>query len=404
MTADQQGLAPFTTPTSPLRLVLPVSEKVPEPGGLWVLVAACVAVLASCAVNDKASPEGPVPQSVADGGEGDAPLAPRGPQVRARNVILFIGDGMGFGHLDAARSFANGNTAPLVMETLPVQRRMDTRNALGQITDSAAGATAFATGRKVSNAVLSLALPGDGRPLPSALELRQASGAVTGLVTRETPIVDATPAAFAAHRASRYDAAEIAHQIFRVTRPDFVAGVAAPFADVTAALEAGYFTLAGPDPMGVVSVAQPGLHRVAWLYENSQAPPLDELTSTALSFLSRHEGGFFLMVENEGTDTAGHANDLAHIVEAVLTFDQAVARGLAFALARQDTLVLVTADHETGGVAIDPGTARAGQLPQHTFSTFGHTSDHVPVFAFGPGAEELPQLVQNQELFGWLTP
>ncbi|MCG5055291.1 MAG: alkaline phosphatase [Myxococcales bacterium] len=368
------------------------------------MVVAFVAALTSCASSDKASPEGLVPQAVLDAGEGDTQSTLRGPLVRARNVVLFIGDGMGFGHLDAARSFANGNTAPLIMETLPVQRRMDTRNALGQITDSAAGATAFATGRKVSNAVLSLALPGDGRPLASALELRQASGAVTGLITRETPIVDATPAAFAAHRPSRYDAAEIAHQILRVTRPDFVAGVAAPFADVTAALEAGYFTLAGADPLGFVSIAQPGLHRVAWLYEDRHAPPLDELTSTALAFLSRHEGGFFLMVENEGTDTAGHANDLAHIVEAVLTFDRAVARGLAFAQARQDTLVLVTADHETGGVAIDPGTARAGQLPQHSFSTFGHTSDHVPVFAFGPGAEELPQLVQNHELFNWLAP
>lgn len=105
------------------------------------------------------------------------------PGSGAKNVILFIGDGMGFGHLRAARCFKNGNPAPLVLETLPESAELTTFSASDAITDSAAGATAMATGRKVYDGVLSVALPGDGSDLLTVLERRKALGNATGLVT-----------------------------------------------------------------------------------------------------------------------------------------------------------------------------------------------------------------------------
>jgi alkaline phosphatase len=326
------------------------------------------------------------------------------PRVQfARNVILFVGDGMGFAQVEAARRFSNGNLAPLSMETLPSKAKMRTLNATGGITDSAAGATAFATGRKVSNEVLSLAIPGDGGHLATALELRASLGAATGLVTRETPIVDATPAAFAAHQSSRYAYAQIANDILNVTKPDFIAGQATVDADNRAAMAAGYKGVQFPwDSVASVNW-RPGTTKVSWLYDQ-EPPPLSDVTKAALEFLSRSPVGFFLMVENEGTDTAGHAHDLKHVIDSVLELDRAVAAAVAWMGTRTDTLIIVTADHETGALTLADEPPAVGVLPRHTFGDSWHTGWAVPIFATGVGAAQLPSEIQNNELFRWLAP
>jgi alkaline phosphatase len=338
-------------------------------------------------------------------GDGASPdlvrSAPRPPF--ARNVILFIGDGMGFHQVEAARRFLNGNTAPLVMETLPTKSKMWTLNASGGITDSAAGATAFATGRKVSNEVLSLAIPGDGGAVPTALELRKTLGAATGLVTRETPVVDATPAAFAAHQSSRYSYAQIANDILNKTKPDFIAGQATFDADNRAAVAAGYKAVQFPWDSVAAANWLPGTTKVSWLYDQ-EPPPLSEVTKAALELLSRSPVGFFLMVENEGTDTAGHAHDLKHVVESVLELDRAVAAAVAWMGTRADTLIIVTADHETGALTLADEPPIAGVLPRHTFGDSWHTGWAVPIFATGIGAAQFPSEIQNNELFRWLAP
>lgn len=323
--------------------------------------------------------------------------APRPPF--ARNVILFIGDGMGFAQVEAARRFANGNTAPLTMETLPTKGRMFTRNALGGITDSAAGATAFATGRKVQNEVLGLQLPGGAAPLPTALELRKALGAATGLVTRETPIVDATPAAFIAHQSSRYAYDGIAHDLFDVVRPDFLAAEAVVNADNMVAAAAGYTAITEAP----TELPMPGAVKLAWLYERTP-PALSGVAATAISFLSRNPVGFFLLVENEGTDTAAHAHDLQHVVASVLELDRAVAAAVAWQAGRGDTLIVVTADHETGGLSLADEPPQAGVLPRHSFAETWHTAAPVPLFAAGVGAAQFPAAIENTELFRWLAP
>ena len=327
--------------------------------------------------------------------------APRPPF--ARNVILFVGDGMGFPQVEAARRFANGNTQPLAMETLPTRGRMFTRNASSAVTDSAAGATAFATGVKVKNEVLSLHLPGTGAPLRTALELRKEIGAATGLVTRETPILDATPAAFFAHQASRYAYAAIARDLFDIARPDFLAGEAVADADNIVAAAAGYRTITDAwDPLATAGL-MPGAAKMAWFYKRTP-PELSEVTNAAIAFLSRSPVGFFLMVENEGTDTGGHAHDLQHVIASVLQLDRAVAAAIAWQAGRNDTLIVVTADHETGALSLADEPAAAGVLPGHTFGDSWHTAAPVPLFCGGVGAAALPAAIENTDLFRWLAP
>ena len=350
-------------------------------------------------------------QPVDDGGlsqGGDAGFGSDGMRTAARpplarNVILFIGDGMGFAQVEAARRFANGNTKPLAMEMLPTHAQMFTHNALGKITDSAAGATAFATGRKVQNEVLALQIPGNGASLPTALELHKARGAATGLVTRETPILDATPAAFMAHQPSRYDYAAIAHDLFAVAQPDFLAALAVSNADNLVAAAAGYLGVIEEwDPVATAAL-MPGTTKIAWFYER-KAPALSDVVSAAVGFLSRNPVGFFLLVENEGTDTAGHARDLAHVVASVLQLDRAVAAAVAWQGGRQDTLIVVTADHETGGLSLADEPPQTGVLPRHTFAESWHTAAPVPLFAAGVGAAQFPAAIENTDLFDWLAP
>jgi len=162
-----------------------------------------------------------------------ASTAPAQQAKQPKNVILLIGDGMGVGQIEAAGIFANGKTGSLFMESLPFSAQVVTCPAYSvspgasatqpaPVTDSAAAATALATGQKVSNSVLSLAIPGDGKPLTSVLEQFAAKGKSTGLVT-SSYLLDATPAAFAAHVKERGMAKEIAADFLRL-RPNVLLG------------------------------------------------------------------------------------------------------------------------------------------------------------------------------------
>ncbi len=145
------------------------------------------------------------------------------PAGAARNVILFIGDGMGFAQVEAAGMFATGRPGTLSFETFPFRGSVRTGNAVGEVTDSAAAATAMATGVKVGNGVISMALPGNGAPLETALERFKASGKSTGLVTT-TIITHATPAAFGAHEPSRNNYSGIADDYLNDSRPNVLLG------------------------------------------------------------------------------------------------------------------------------------------------------------------------------------
>lgn len=330
-----------------------------------------------------------------DGGVPDA-----GPPL-PKHVILFIGDGMGAAQVEAARRFASGGQVPLLFETLPVRGDVSTANASGGVTDSAAAATAMATGHKANNGVISVALPGDGAVLPTALELHAACGHRTGLVTTNTPLTDATPAAFGAHEASRGNQAEIAADYFTSSRPNLLLGPVGSGITPEAAAAAGYEVAL--DEAGLVALDADQVTHVSAQLTSDTTPRLSELVQFSLDVLEEDPDGFFLFVEHEGTDNGGHGNDLGLIIDSVLELEEAFAVAEAWAEGSDDTLLVLTADHETGGLTLTGESSSAGVLPGHAFSTGGHTGVDVPLYASGPGSELLAGSIDNTRIFDALT-
>jgi len=309
-----------------------------------------------------------------------------------------MGDGMGFEAVRAARMFDNGDTAPLNFETFPYLAEVTTANYQGGVTDSAAAGTAIATGHKVSNGVISMAIPGDGRELTTSLEILRDLGKRTGLVTTFTPIADATPASFGAHEPSRNNTAAIFNDYVTQTRPNVLMGRRGSPDNVDRALNGGYTLVTTADEMHALDT-QTETH-VAGLFTAAQTPPLPDMVTTTLAILDNDADGFFLMIEHEGTDTFGHANDLAGVIDSLLELRDAVDVVLAWAAGRDDTLILVTADHETGGLNVTETNPQPGVVPSHTWSTTGHTLRNVPLYALGQGAGRVCGVMDNTDTFG----
>ncbi|MFP4054545.1 MAG: alkaline phosphatase [Phycisphaerae bacterium] len=331
-------------------------------------------------------------------------------------VILMIGDGMGFEQLDAASLFAYGRKGKLTLQQLPVRGDVATHPAEGKktVTDSAAAGTAIATGVKVRNGVLSLRIPGNGERLETLLEIASDRGLRTGLVST-THLTHATPAAFGAHvvRRDHYD--DIAEDLLNRSRPDLLLGGGGKGLKPDDAESAGY----------AVALTRRGLQRIAerskrparvaglfgeghmpYEYEyamriNSgydRLPHLSEMTAFALEHLSAEESGFFLMVESGRIDHAGHTNHVHNNVMETLEFDNAVRTVLKWAAGRENVLVVVTSDHETGGMKVTGKTA-LGVWPEVSWASKGHTGVNVPLYATGPGARAFVGSMDNTDIF-----
>lgn len=327
-----------------------------------------------------------------------------GPEGEARNVILFIGDGMGAGQIKAAGMYRAGAEGTLSFESFPHRGFISTGNAEGGVTDSAAAATAMATGTKVSNGVLGMAIPGNGMPLETVLELLGRQGKRTGLVTT-TFVTHATPAAFASHVPSRDDYGGIAAAYLNDSRPNvlFGGGEHIRQADVKGA---GYTVVTDRDGMmRLNTVAERhvfgvfGSGHMPFEYDGlDDLPHLSEMTQVALRLLENAPDGFFLMVEGGRIDHACHANDTIRAVLETIEFSDAVAKALDWARSHPDTLILVTADHETGGLEVVKNNG-AGVIPTVSWTTSGHTAANVPVYGWGDGAERVSGIMENTDIF-----
>jgi alkaline phosphatase len=350
----------------------------------------------------------------------------------AKNVILLIGDGMGFEQVRAAGMYANGKEGSLFMESLEHKGQMTTGAADSAVTDSAASATAMATGVKVNNGVVSVAIPGDGRELVTVLELFQAANRKCGLVTT-VPLTHATPACFGAHEKSRGNADEIGQDYLTQSRPAVLFGGGKPGLSVEQAKEAGYRVVQNREEMLTVLEPPGGCNcegckakRAAlWAEEKNKPimglfdpnyPPLEEgglpyevdgvgamphlseMTRVALDVLEKNEMGFFLMVEGGKIDWSGHVNDLARNIGETVEFDRAVRMVCDWAKGREDTLVVVTADHETGGLKVLENKGK-GNEPVVNWGTKGHTDVPVPVYALGFGGESFSEKIDNTDIF-----
>jgi alkaline phosphatase len=295
--------------------------------------------------------------------------APASPAVR--NLILMIGDGMGPKQVQLASDYSK---KPLTMESLPVRGALQTFSANNAVTDSAAAGTALACGKKTNNGTLGQ-LP-DGTKLVSIAEHARDAGKRVGLLT-SVPINHATPAAFYAKAGSRNSYYDIGVQAL-ASRFEVLAGKNLSDADGgnvkprpeqslwQKAEAAGRKLVKTPAALQSHAVADgPVLVLPDSLYSEAGVPygrPFDpatditlaQMTAKAVELLDNPKG-FFLMVEGGAIDHAGHANDMLGNVAETLAFDEAIAVAKAFAGAHPGTLLVVTADHETGGLTFQEG-------------------------------------------------
>lgn len=318
-----------------------------------------------------------------------------------KNIIFMIGDGMGVAQVYAGLTALRDNTN---IARCPVTGFVKTFSADDYITDSAAGATAFATGYKTNNGMLSITPDNVWRK--TILEEAEAKGLSTGLVATSA-ITHATPAAFIAHVSSRGSYEDIATFFLKTDIDVFIGGGWNHFAkradghNLVDSLVKRNYVIARK----LEDVTKASGPKLAGLLSNEHMPRYSEgrgdmlpvSTAKAIELLSRNKQGFYLMVEGSQIDWGGHANDLNYIVGEVVDFDHAIGKALDFAMKDGETLVIITADHETGGMAITGGDMKQGKV-EARFTYGDHSAVMVPLFAFGPGAELFSGIQDNTDI------
>ena len=322
---------------------------------------------------------------------------------KAINVIYMIGDGMGLPQVFATM-LATGKE--MTFQQFPYTGIVDTRSASNDITDSAAGGTALACDKKTKNGMVGM--DADTLPLVSVLDAMADQGKSTGVVVT-CYSGHATPADFYAKVPNRKMYEDIAMQLAESDKINvMIAGGRKHFDHRSDSInlfdrmenELGwkvYDTLADIDTTCMKYAVLAAKGHMPKAPERGDFLP--EGVKTALKTLKQNEKGFFLMVEGSQIDFACHEHDSANMVEETVDFDKAVKIALDFAKADGNTLVVVTADHETGGLTmIDP----QGHYSNVSFnySTYSHTCLPVMIYAYGPGAEQFTGWMQNCEVKG----
>ena len=418
------------------------------PGRLgWVAVAAVTGLIVALA-----SLLGATPAPAQEGSEVES--------GGAKNVILFVGDGLGAAQRDAIQLATVGPYEKLAMDSLPYAGLVSTNSVDPEtfVTDSAASATAMSSGIKTVNGAVGVTP--EGEAVPTVLEQAKAAGKATGLVST-SQVTDATSASFAAHVEDRDDQSEIARQYIEESGPDVILGGgedywypegnegAYPDSDdeedqsrgtqgnlVEQSQEAGYeYVTTAEELASATSGRILGLFANETMFTAEPEPegvynpsvPLPEMTREALETLSQDEDGFFLMVEEEATDEMGHANNAQLQIESGQELDEAVARGLEYAASDPDTLVITVGDHECCGLNIEQldnkeypdedggnqGSENANQSTEDgpfdvagtdyqfimDWSTTSHTGVDVPLTATGPGAAALTGNYSNTVIY-----
>jgi len=327
------------------------------------------------------------------------------PAARPRNVILLIGDGMGLTQISAGL-YSNGDH--LNLERFPVIGLHKSYSSDNLITDSAAGATAFSAGKKTYNGAIGV--DPEGKPLYTILEEADDQGLATGMVTTST-IVHATPAAFIAHEAQRTYYEPIARDFLDTDIDLFIGGGKKYFdrredgRDLLQELRQKGYAVSSFLETNFKDLSVDYSKKLTYL--TSDSDPLsveqgrDYLTPASIlacDFLDKFNSkGFFLMIEGAQIDWGGHANNSSYITTEMLDFDKAVGAVLDFAEKDGHTLVIVTADHETGGYAINPGSTRDSIIG--AFTSDYHTATLIPVFAYGPGAQLFAGIYENTAIY-----
>lgn len=326
-----------------------------------------------------------------------------------------IGDGMGLTQITAGM-YSNGNKIEL--EKFPVVGLHKSYSYDNLVTDSASGATAFASGVKTYNGAIGV--NSDTVAVRTILEEAEEKNYATGLVATST-IVHATPASFIAHQKQRRMYEEIAADFLK-TDIDFFVGGGKKYFDrrekdernLYEELRAKGYVVSDYFQEDFKTIEIDNTKKFAYLTADDDPLPVAQgrdylplASKRAAEFLDNQDDKpFFLMIEGSQIDWGGHANNSDYIVTEMLDFNAAIAHVLEFAKLDGETLVIVTADHETGGYSINPGSTMDSLVTE--FTTDYHTAVMIPVFAYGPGAELFSGIYENtaiynkmREAYGW---
>ena len=320
-------------------------------------------------------------------------LQPEEPK-EIKNVIYLIGDGMGFNHLEKTKAERD---IALTMDKLPIRGSSQTESLTAKVTDSAAGGTALATGIRTGNGRIGVYNddPYSEASYPKNLtELCMENGMMTGVITTDST-TGATPATFSSHAASREMSAEIsADQL--VSGIDLIWGKAASEITVSNAEANGYQYISTYDEMMALEEGSRSFGQFTsslWTTEqsNKNTPTLEQMAVKAVDLLDDTDEGFFLMIEGAHIDKHSHNNDDDEMTEALESFDKTIKAMLSYAMESGDTLVVVTADHETGAITLSEDN--------YIFTSDSHSAADVPLLVYG--SDKLisdGEVVKNMEI------
>ena len=347
---------------------------------------------------------------------------------KPKNIILLISDGMSLTQVSTYRLLKGGPNERIAVDKFPVSGIVLTHSENAIVTDSASSATAFSTGRKTNNGALGL--DEDNKILENFTEIIDRHGYVSSLIST-SEITHATPAAYASHVDLRWKTDEISLQMMESNvmtilgggrhffLPEDLGGKRSDGLNLLEQMESSRMVMTEKKELD--SFDHSDLGKVVGLFadealrdkEKPENHVFEPSSSEMLNFaINRSEKfnengckGFFIMLEGSQVDWAGHANDLNYLKREMQDFDEAVELALDYATQNPDTLVIATADHETGGLLIESSSPTDYTAPEVKFSFntgigYGsHTGVPVPVYAYGPGSENFTGTLDNTDIF-----
>jgi alkaline phosphatase len=320
---------------------------------------------------------------------------------KPKNVILLIGDGMG---LTQIYSGYTANKGQLSLFNIPTQGLSITKSSDSYITDSAAGATAMATGHKTNNRFISV--DESGKPLELITQQLAKKNYKTAIISAGN-ITDATPAGFYAHQPERSYSEPIANDFLSNPSDILIGGGQKEFyarkdgKDLSKLLkEKGYTFSDKFSSLDTIKNSKFVVLEDASVVsmKAGRGEFLTKSLAKATSTFAKTKNPFFIMAEGAQIDYGGHQNNVEYVVREMLDFDKVVGQAMEFVDKNPETLLIVTADHETGGLSLIDGSIEKGYV-HGSFSTNDHTAVPVPVFAYGAGAQNFAGVYQNTAIY-----
>lgn len=318
------------------------------------------------------------------------------------NIILLIGDGMGLSELSTAYYYGNMESNFSQFTEIGL---INTSSAKQKVTDSGAGGTAFSCGEKTYNGAVGVDV--DSLSIPNIVEVLSEKNYNTGVISTSA-VTHATPACFYAHVVDRGMQNEIAAQLVDSDIDFFAGGGMSYFTnqddgeDLIKKLNNNGFIINSKADSNNIDAK----NKYGFLLADGGMPSmlknrgdfLPNYTKLALDYFAKSDESFFLMVEGSQIDWAGHDNNAEYLIAELLDFDKTVGVAMDFAKKNKNTLVIVLADHETGGYTLSANDGNYDSIVP-TFATGNHSATLVPVLAYGPGAENFKGIYQNNEIF-----